>query len=288
MHYYLGLPMWSNRDWLGNFFSADAGPSDFLPQYASVFNSVEGNTTFYGIPDAKRIANWRAQVPAGFRFSFKFPRTISHERGLRGCKDITEDFFRAIAPLQKNLGPLMLQLPASFAPEQLPDLKKFLTDLPAAFAYSVEVRHEAFFNNSDDRQRLNELLGHLHIDRVCFDSRALFAATASDAATCDAKRKKPNLAVQPVALGQHPVVRFIGQLDLNATMNFFALWQSTLKNWLAEGKEPYFFIHTPDNKRTYQLALQFHQLLQSEIAGLPDLNSWPVQRYEQTGQMGLF
>lgn len=288
MHYYLGLPMWSNRDWIGKFFSADAGPGDFLAQYASVFNTVEGNTTFYGIPDTKRVQSWKAQVPADFRFCFKFPRTISHDRQLRSCKDITQEFFKAIAPLQKNLGPLMLQLPASFAPENIADLQKFLVDLPAAFAYCVEVRHQAFFTDADSRQRLNEMLGHLHIDRVCFDSRALFASTATDAATVDAKRKKPQLPVQPVSLGQHPVVRFIGQLDLDATMHFFAPWQSTIKNWLDAGKEPYFFVHTPDNQLTFQLALQFHQRLQHEISALEDLNSWPLQRYEQTGQMGLF
>lgn len=288
MHYYLGLPMWSNRDWLGNFFSADAAPADFLPQYASVFNTVEGNTTFYGIPDVKRVRSWSSQIPADFKFSFKFPRDISHDHSLRNCREITQKFLTAISPLQKNLGPIMLQLPASFSPEYLPDLKKFLIDLPAAFAYSVEVRHSAFFNDPEVRQQLNEMLGHLHIDRVCFDSHALFASTATDAATYDAKRKKPQLPVQPVALGQHPVVRFIGQQDLDATMKFFAMWQSTIKNWLREGKEPYFFVHTPDNKLTYQLALQFHQLLQTEISGLKDLNSWPAQRYETTGQMGLF
>jgi len=48
--YFLGCPIWSNKDWVGELFAPDAKQKDFLQQYASVFNTVEGNTTFYGLP----------------------------------------------------------------------------------------------------------------------------------------------------------------------------------------------------------------------------------------------
>jgi uncharacterized protein YecE (DUF72 family) len=53
--YYLGSPFWSNRDWIGSFFTPSAKPKDFLSQYSSVFNSVEGNNTFYGLPKAATV-----------------------------------------------------------------------------------------------------------------------------------------------------------------------------------------------------------------------------------------
>ena len=48
-HYFLGLPAWAFPGWKNRYF-IDA-PSR-LASYASVFNAVEGNTTFYALPTA--------------------------------------------------------------------------------------------------------------------------------------------------------------------------------------------------------------------------------------------
>jgi hypothetical protein len=49
LQYCLGCPMWSNQQWVGELFTSNAKPADFLRQYSSVFNTVEGNTTFYAL-----------------------------------------------------------------------------------------------------------------------------------------------------------------------------------------------------------------------------------------------
>lgn len=52
---YLGCPLWGHGGWAGRFYTAGARPADFLRQYATVFNAVEGNTTFYSLPSADAV-----------------------------------------------------------------------------------------------------------------------------------------------------------------------------------------------------------------------------------------
>ena len=107
----------------------------------------------------------------GFRFCFKFPRKITHENNLRYCGVELSDFLRRLEPLGESLGTFMIQLPESFTPEQLPDLQRFLKELPSDYTFSVEVRHRDFFNRGDEEKTLNQTLHDYQVDRVCFDSR---------------------------------------------------------------------------------------------------------------------
>ena len=100
--YYLGCSIWGNKDWVGELFTKDAKTKDFLQQYASVFNTVEGNTTFYGLPSEATVARWREETSEGFRFAFKFSRAISHEKRLVNAELETagQD---VVAPTQMSL-----------------------------------------------------------------------------------------------------------------------------------------------------------------------------------------
>lgn len=304
MQYYLGLPMWSNQAWRGAFYTADAGAADYLAQYSSVFNSVEGNSTFYALPDEATVRRWSGQPEAGFRFCFKFPRLISHDAGLKNCDNLCRDFFGRLAPLRAHLGPLLLQLPESFAPDRLDDLEGFLRNLPAAFSYSVELRHADFFTDNEATARLNRLLQQLRIGRVCFDSRALFALDSHEfsaqlsnssytqeqlLALQDAQRKKPHRGIILDESSVHPVLRFIGQYDQQVNLGFLQFWIDQVLQWMQEGKQPYIFLHTPDNRDVYQLASSFHQQLCERSAGqLKPLARWPAQRSNAEGQLSLF
>ena len=55
-----------------------------MPQYASVFDTAEGNATFYGLPSAETVARWAAEAPETFRFCLKFPRVVTHDHALAG------------------------------------------------------------------------------------------------------------------------------------------------------------------------------------------------------------
>ncbi len=129
LQYYLGCPIWSKKQWVGELFAADAKPADFLRQYSSVFNTVEGNTTFYALPKPATVRKWRNETPPHFRFCFKFPKTISHQLRLQDAEQETLKFLNRLAPLGEKLGPFFLQLPPSFDFDELPALENFLKSL---------------------------------------------------------------------------------------------------------------------------------------------------------------
>jgi uncharacterized protein YecE (DUF72 family) len=72
---------------------------------------------------------------------------ITHERNLVGCEEAAETFVRTMAALGDRLGPLLLQLPPSFAVEGMGVLEDFLTALPGDFRYAVEVRHKSWLGS---------------------------------------------------------------------------------------------------------------------------------------------
>ncbi|WP_235015301.1 DUF72 domain-containing protein [Oceanicoccus sp. KOV_DT_Chl] len=259
--YHLGLPMWSNRQWLGSLFPAGANSKNFLQHYSSVFASVEGNTTFYATPDKAVVQSWKSQAHTGFRFCFKLPRKITHENNLRYCGVEFSDFLKRLEPLAENLGSFMIQLPDSFAPRQLPDLQGFLKELPADFQFSVEVRHLDFFNRGDEEKQLNQLLRQHNVDRVCFDSRALFSRSAQTAEEKEAHRKKPRLPVHAITTAKKPIIRFIGGSDFHHNEQYLLPWVKKIAEWQQQGIKPTVFIHTPDNIGAPEQAAIFHQLL---------------------------
>lgn len=189
--YFLGCPQWQHPAWNARL---PVGGSP-LERYSRVFNAVEGNTSFYATPSRNQCEQWRAQVPQGFRFLFKFPRQITHDDLLRGVEGQVRAFVERLDPLSDVLGPFLLQLPAAFGPQNLADLWRFVDALPPSLHCTVEVRHRDFFAKGDAERALNRGLLERSLARVCFDSRALFAASAEDPATREAQRKKPRLPV---------------------------------------------------------------------------------------------
>lgn len=100
--YHLGLPAWAFPGWQGRFFEAQPSP---LASYARVFGTVEGNTAFYRIPSPEAVGRWRDAVAGRpFRFCFKLPRTVTHER--RPDTGDLDAFLSALAPLRDHMGPL--------------------------------------------------------------------------------------------------------------------------------------------------------------------------------------
>ncbi|HDK8696638.1 TPA: DUF72 domain-containing protein, partial [Aeromonas hydrophila] len=224
MSLFLGLPQWSHPAWPGHLLGVGAKPAEHLAHYARVFNTVEGNTTFYASPTPDTVRRWADAVPAHFRFSFKFPQTISHQSDLVSADKQVSDFIRLLEPLHDKLGLLKLQLPARFGPQGLPRLAAFFERLPPAFRYALEVRHPDFFAKGEAERQLNRLLMDKGINRIMLDSRPLFSVPATTAAMIDAQGKKPRLPVHLLATANAPVVRLIGLPDPAANHPFLPGW----------------------------------------------------------------
>lgn len=303
-HFRLGLAMWSHSNWQESVYGHGIKQAERLARYATIFNTVEGNTSFYATPAQQTVMNWHSATPDDFRFTFKLPQTITHQKLLQYCGQELKDFFQVMAPLIDKTGIWKIQLPAYFGPENLPVLAQFLNQVPQGLTYGVEVRHAAFFAKGEAERALNRLLIDKKVNRIIMDSRPLFALPPSNAAIIDAHKKKPRVPVHAIATANHPVVRFIGQAD-DAVARlaqqgasdlpkdndaFFDNWLAQLPQWLTEGREPYLFIHTPDNETAPELAIRLYQKLRSQIAThiqLAEINLLEKKPEETSPQMGL-
>ena len=144
---YLGTSGWSYADWEGTLYPEGFPAGARLAEYAKHYATVEIDSTFYGAPRTSTVEKWREVVPEGFLFAAKFPQEITHEKNLVGCKEPAEAFVRTMGALDDRLGPLLLQLPPSFAVEGIGVLEDFLSDLPQGFRYAVEVRHKSWLGS---------------------------------------------------------------------------------------------------------------------------------------------
>jgi uncharacterized protein YecE (DUF72 family) len=290
---FLGCPLWGYAGWVGTFYSDDAKPGEFLSQYSTVFNAVEGNTTFYSLPSAEAVRRWRDAVPDGFRFCFKFPRDITHTRLLAGCDDPTEAFLRRLSPLGNLLGPLILQLPPGFGPDHLGALSTYLQRLPTDLPVAVELRNPGFFASSDTIGRVDRLLAEHGCERVVMDTRALRAGDPTHPAVASARHRKPNLPVIPAALTTRPLVRWVGHPDPGTNEPWLAELAGLVAGWIESGRTPYVMIHCPDTAATPDLARRFAELLATDpraagVDGCP-LPPFPAERSTIPGaQLSLF
>ena len=279
----VGAPMWANRDWVGRWLPHDTPPGRELEAYARVCNAVEGNTTFYATPDVETVRRWREATPDGFRFVFKLPREITHDRRLRDVADPLAVFLDRIEALHDRLGPLLVQLPATFGPTDVGVLADFLAGSSSALPWAVEVRHPAFHAGGDAERPLNDLLFDHGVDRVVFDSRPVFDGPRETPEEHDAWEKKPRLPVRPVATGDQPIVRFIGQTDPEANPPYWAKWVDVVARWLDQGRRPIMFVHTPDNLVSPELCRRFHAEVAARVALEPLPDPPPVTQQQDIG-----
>ncbi|NOH71098.1 DUF72 domain-containing protein [Vibrio pectenicida] len=273
----LGLTMWSHNNWQQTFYGSGTKPNERLEKYASVFHTVEGNTTFYATPSAVTVKNWRNSTHDEFRFTFKLPKSITHQQMLRGCQTELNSFMSIMAPLHERIGQWTIQLPATFGPEHLEQLKRFCALFPTDFPIGIEVRHPAFFSKGDPERELNAWLMEQEYNRIIMDSRPIFSAKPDNDAIIDAQQKKPKLPVHAIATANNPMIRFIGQPQKEQNYDFFTPWLIKIAEWVNQGKQPYLMIHTADNIMAPELALSLYQQLKSQLP-LPDLNIFPMAK----------
>lgn len=271
--YSLGLPAWAFSGWQGPYFPTER-PA--LESYASVFNAVEGNTTFYGIPARKTVSAWqRAVANRDFRFCFKLPRSVTHERK-PDLADLNA-FFTHLEPLGDNLGPFMIQLPARVGPEHCEDLDALLQRLPRAYRYVIEVRHPSFFREPELLEPLIETHG---LGRVMLDSRPIYEGDRSHPDVLDALHEKPDVPVLDKVYANIAFVRLILHPDLDSNAPWLAEWIERTATNIENGVDTYMMIHCPNNQHCPELAERFHNGLRQRLSAVPPLSAWPVPQQE--------
>ena len=285
----VGCPMWAHPPWVGTYLSPGNKGRE-LAEYARWCNSVEGNTTFYAEPTARTVERWAEQAPEDFRFVFKLPRTITHERRLHDAGPLVASFLRRIEPLGGRVGPVQVQLPPSFGPESFTVLRRFVASLPRSHDWVVELRHHGYFADGPAHRSIDDLLSQRGIGRVVLDTRPLYAAPPRSDAALAERDSKPRLPVLTDVVGSHPIVRVIGEDDRDGTLTGLRRWIPRLVTWLEEGREPYLFVHQPENLDSPGIARVIHGEVAARVADLrPLATPLPVApRSEITGQDSLF
>ncbi len=269
--YRLGLPAWAFAGWKDRYFS---NRPSALASYATVFNAVEGNTTFYHIPDQNSIDKWRdATAGTDLRISFKLPRTVTHER--RPDLQQLKLFFQRIAPLDDSIGPILLQFPARIAPRHLPALDTFCRQLPSGFKYVLEVRHEDFFTRPALLEPLLETFG---FGRVMMDTRAIFQGNRHHPEVLNALHDKPDLSVLDKIYAETVFVRLMLHPDIVSNEPYVHEWATRTAGYISAGYETNILIHCPNNLHCPPLAEYFHKVLRTrpDMQSLSALNPWPV------------
>jgi uncharacterized protein YecE (DUF72 family) len=142
---YIGTMGFSYKDWKSVFYPDDLNPRQYLAYYSRIFNSVEIDSTFYGVPKKDTLAHWAASTPPGFKFSLKTPRSITHELGLTGAWGLMDEYLDAIRHLGERLGVILLQFPPSFKAENLDRLVTFIAKLPAELDFAIEFRDQSWY-----------------------------------------------------------------------------------------------------------------------------------------------
>ena len=141
---WLGTQGFAFDEWVGPFYPPGTPKSGYLEAYARHFATVEIDSTFYATPRASVVAGWRERTPNGFRFSAKFPKSITHDRKLEGAQGEAEAFVGTMQQLGDKLGVLTLQFAYDFTPDLAPRLEAFLGRLPRGPRYAVEVRNRGW------------------------------------------------------------------------------------------------------------------------------------------------
>jgi uncharacterized protein YecE (DUF72 family) len=141
------MPFIGTAAWSIPKSSADRFPAtgSSLMRYASVFDGVEINSSFYRRHKLETWQRWADSVPDHFRFAVKVPKEVTHVLRLVGAEAVFDTFLQDIQPLGEKLGPVLLQLPPNFAFDA-PVAAAFFDHIRSVFAgcLVIEPRHQGW------------------------------------------------------------------------------------------------------------------------------------------------
>lgn len=145
----LGSCAWNHNSFDRQFYPSGLSGAQQLTWYARHFNSVEVDSTFYGVPTAATVDRWAAAVPEDFRFSVKVPRTVTHEGALRIDRDPVaaadwRAFLEVLPRFRGKVSAVLVQLGPKTSVLLFDWLRALVATIPPEFAPVVELRHASW------------------------------------------------------------------------------------------------------------------------------------------------
>tara|TARA_R110000850_G_scaffold80862_1_gene173505 strand:- start:50054 stop:50929 length:876 start_codon:yes stop_codon:yes gene_type:complete len=233
---YVGCAKWNRADLKGFY---PRGTKDELAYYATQFNSIELNATFYRIFPADQFATWYDKTPDDFRFFPKLFQGISHWKRLQEADEFLNEYLINASNLKEKLQMPFLQMPDNFAPKDINRLEPFFKLFPEDVPLAVEFRHTGWYNDSVVASELYAILESFNISNIITDTAGrrdlLHMRLTSDTA-------------------------FIRYNGANHKSDYTRLdeWVIRLKEWVDEGLQNiYFFVHQNVEKESPLLSAYF-------------------------------
>ncbi|MCQ4034251.1 DUF72 domain-containing protein [Kaistella montana] len=240
----VGCAKWNKTDLKGFY---PKGTKDELTYYATQFNSIELNATFYGMPSPDQVQTWKEKTPADFKFFPKITNTVSHFRRLLNINDVVTQFATVVLNFDEKLGMVFLQLHDNFKPKDYERLEKFIQDWPQEIPLAVELRNAEWFSDEEILNKICDLFEKYYITNIIVDTAG--------------RRDMLHMRLTtPVAF-----IRYVGA---NAESDYTRLddWLEHIKTWKEEGLEKlYFFVHQNIEKASPLLSAYFIENLNKEF-----------------------
>lgn len=182
----IGTSGYDYPEWKGVFYPADLKRADFLSYYATQFNAVELNNTFYNMPTAERILSFYERSEGKIQFSIKANRLLTHEVSSL-WQTAAGDFKTAVSPVMEKgaLSAILFQLPQSF--HYTPDNRIYLSRLINEFTgypVVIEFRHREWIRDSvfEGLYKLNASLAFCDMPELKYLPGTLLNQTNSSSA----------------------------------------------------------------------------------------------------------
>ncbi|MCT3764168.1 DUF72 domain-containing protein [Elizabethkingia anophelis] len=241
---FVGCAKWNKTDLKGFY---PKGTKDELTYYATQFNSIEMNATFYGMPTPDQVTVWKNKTPDSFKFFPKITNTISHFRRLKDVTEPVTQFASAIMNFEEKLGMVFLQLHDNFKPKDFDRLKKFIKDWPVEVPLAIELRNTEWFTDENVFNETCDLFEQHNITNIIVDTAG--------------RRDMMHMRLTtPTAF-----VRYVGA---NADSDYTRLdeWIQRIIKWKEEGlRNLYFFVHQNIEKASPLLSAHFIENLNKAI-----------------------
>lgn len=232
----VGCAKWNRSDLKGFY---PRGTKDELSYYATQFNSIELNATFYSMPDWKQVTTWKEKTPEHFRFFPKLTNSISHYKRLVDVQPLVEQFCDGISAFEEKLGMAFLQLHDNFKPKDFERLHYMLQHFPKGIPLAVEVRNEQWFADKAVWDTYCQLLEELHMANIIVDTAG--------------RRDMLHMRLT----GPEAFIRYVGA-NHPSDIDRLDDWLERIKVWRKNGLQKlYFFVHQNIERASPLLAAHF-------------------------------
>ncbi|MFS4447677.1 DUF72 domain-containing protein [Maribacter sp. 2307UL18-2] len=234
---YVGCAKWNRQD-LKNFYPR--GTKDELAYYATQFNCIELNATFYRIFPAETYQKWYDKTPDDFKFFPKIVQNVSHLRRLNDqAYPVLDEYLNVTSNLKDKLGTIFLQMHNNFGPKNWDRVVRFVEYWPKEFQLAMEFRHTDWFNDEKVAQELYHLLQENSIANTLVDTAG--------------RRDLMHMRLT----NNEAFIRYVGA---NHPTDYDRIedWVLKLEDWIGKGlKNIHFFVHQNMELESPLLSVRF-------------------------------